>query len=129
MRAAILFTVTERGYGYLSVGSQAFPQLQRVNNYLIRIEDSYKMPITKHPKKSEPLWKEWDYKAQKKGVHHTVYSVNGDRYTGDWDKNQKNGKWLWNRSLPMHLTNLLVQKAFVFDSLIFTFLTLHSSTG
>ena len=87
------------------------------------------MPITKHPKKSEPLWKEWDYKAQKKGVHHTVYSVNGDRYTGDWDKNQKSGKWLWNRSLPMHLTNLLVQKAFVFDSLIFTFLTLHSSTG
>ena len=50
------------------------------------------MPITKQPKKSEPLWKEWDYKAQKKGVHHTVYSVNGDRYTGEWDDNKKNGK-------------------------------------
>ena len=52
------------------------------------------MPITKQPKKNEPLWKEWDYKAQKKGVHHTVYSVNGDRYTGEWDKNQKNGESL-----------------------------------
>ena len=51
------------------------------------------MPITKQPKKNEPLWKEWDYKAQKKGVHHTVYSVNGDRYTGEWDNNQKNGEY------------------------------------
>lgn len=52
------------------------------------------MPITKQPKKNEPLWREWDYKAQKKGVHHTVYSVNGDRYTGEWDNNQKNGESL-----------------------------------
>ena len=51
------------------------------------------MPITKYPKKSEPLWKEWDYKAQKKGVHHTVYSVNGDQYTGEWDNNKKNGRY------------------------------------
>ena len=50
------------------------------------------MPITKIPKKSEPLWKDWDYKAQKKGVHHTVYSVNGDQYTGEWNDNQKNGE-------------------------------------
>ena len=50
------------------------------------------MPITKYPKTSEPLWKEWDYKAQKKGVHHTVYSVNGDQYTGEWNDNKKNGK-------------------------------------
>lgn len=50
------------------------------------------MPITKQPKKSEPLWKDWDYKAQKKGVHHTVYSVNGDQYTGEWDDNKKNGE-------------------------------------
>ena len=49
------------------------------------------MPITKQPKKCEPLWKEWDFKAQKKGVHHTVYSVNGDQYTGDWNNNKKNG--------------------------------------
>lgn len=50
------------------------------------------MPITKHPKTTEPLWKEWDYKAQKKGVHNTVYSVNGDQYTGEWNDNKKNGK-------------------------------------
>lgn len=58
------------------------------------------MPITKQQKKSEPLWKEWDYKAQKKGVHHTVYSVNGDRYTGEWDDNKKNGKgtMTWKKS-------------------------------
>jgi len=52
------------------------------------------MPITKQPRKSEPMWKEWDYKAQKKGVHHTVYSVNGDQYTGDWDNNKKNGEFV-----------------------------------
>lgn len=37
------------------------------------------MPIKKYPKLTEPLWKEKDYKAQKKGLRHTVYSVNGDR--------------------------------------------------
>ena len=50
------------------------------------------MPITKQPKLKEPLWKEWDCKAQKKGQHHTVYSVNGDEYVGDWENNKKNGK-------------------------------------
>lgn len=50
------------------------------------------MPITKHPKVTEPLWKEWDYKAQKKGVRNTVYSVNGDQYTGEWNDNKKNGE-------------------------------------
>lgn len=62
------------------------------------------MPITKQPKKSELLWKEWDYKARKKGVHHTVYSVNGDRYTGEWDDNQKNGEYVLQTSiLHLHL--------------------------
>ena len=50
------------------------------------------MPITKVPKKTQPLWKEWDYKAQKKGVRNTVYSVNGDEYTGEWLDNKKHGK-------------------------------------
>lgn len=50
------------------------------------------MPHIKEPKTREPLWKEWDYKAQKKGVHHTVYSVNGDEYTGDWSNNKKDGE-------------------------------------
>lgn len=65
--------------------SQAISSLEFVSRFWI------KMPITKHPKKCEPLWKEWDYKAQKKGVHHTVYSVNGDQYTGEWNNNKKNG--------------------------------------
>lgn len=50
------------------------------------------MPHIKQPKVKEPLWKEWDYLAQKKGVRHTVYSVNGDQYTGEWLDNKKDGK-------------------------------------
>ncbi|XP_064621031.1 MORN repeat-containing protein 3-like [Lineus longissimus] len=50
------------------------------------------MPHLKEERKTQPLWKEWDYKAQKKGVRHTVYSVNGDEYTGEWLDNKKDGK-------------------------------------
>lgn len=56
------------------------------------VELTYKMPHLKEPKKAEPLWKEWDYKAQKKGFRNTVYSVNGDEYTGEWQNNKKEGK-------------------------------------
>lgn len=58
------------------------------------------MPITKAPKLKQPLWKEWDFKAQKKGQHGTVYLVNGDHYTGEWKNNQKNGKGtqFWKKS-------------------------------
>lgn len=78
------------------------------------------MPITKHPKKSEPLWKEWDYKAQKKGVHHTVYSVNGDQYTGEWDNNLKNGQQLaracvFARSIKGYKLRLVIKMVQVFD--------------
>ncbi|OWF40993.1 MORN repeat-containing protein 3-like [Mizuhopecten yessoensis] len=50
------------------------------------------MPHLKEPKEKQPLWKDWDYLAQKKGVRHTVYSVNGDQYTGEWLDNKKDGK-------------------------------------
>lgn len=50
------------------------------------------MPHLKMPRKPQPLWKEWDRKAQKCGVRHTVYSVNGDEYTGEWLDNKKHGK-------------------------------------
>lgn len=50
-----------------------------------------KMPHLKEEKQKQPLWKTWDYKAQKKGVRHTVYSVNGDQYTGEWLDNKKDG--------------------------------------
>ena len=49
------------------------------------------MPIIKPAKLKQPLWKEWDEAAKKKGQHHTVYSVNGDHYTGEWLNNKKNG--------------------------------------
>lgn len=52
------------------------------------------MPHIKEPKVKEPLWKDWDYLAQKKGVRHTVYSVNGDQYTGEWLDNKKDGKYV-----------------------------------
>lgn len=54
------------------------------------------MPHLKDPKPREPLWKEWDYNAQKKGVRHTVYSVNGDEYTGEWRDNKKDGEIMCN---------------------------------
>ena len=49
------------------------------------------MPHLKEPKENQPLWKEWDHKAQKKGIRNTVYSVNGDHYTGEWLENKKHG--------------------------------------
>ena len=53
------------------------------------------MPHVKQEKKSTPLWRDWDEKAQKKGVRSTVYSVNGDEYTGEWLDNKKHGKFLY----------------------------------
>ncbi|XP_010598160.2 MORN repeat-containing protein 3 isoform X2 [Loxodonta africana] len=50
------------------------------------------MPITKYPQKSQPLWKEWDRKAQKNGPRHEVHAVNGDRYMGEWKDDMRHGK-------------------------------------
>ncbi|XP_063127959.1 MORN repeat-containing protein 3 isoform X5 [Rattus norvegicus] len=47
------------------------------------------MPVTKCPRKSEPLWKGWDQKAQKNGLRHQVFAVNGDHYVGEWKGNLK----------------------------------------
>ena len=52
------------------------------------------MPHLKEAKRKEPLWKDWDYLAQKKGIRNTVYSVNGDQYTGEWLDNKKDGRLL-----------------------------------
>lgn len=51
------------------------------------------MPISKCLKKSEPPWKEWDQKAQKNGLRHQVFAVNGDHYVGEWKDNMKHGEW------------------------------------
>nr|XP_033813158.1 MORN repeat-containing protein 3 isoform X2 [Geotrypetes seraphini] len=50
------------------------------------------MPVYKNLRSIEPLWKEWDIKAQKTGLRHTVYFVNGDQYKGEWLDNLKHGK-------------------------------------
>lgn len=50
------------------------------------------MPILKASKKREPLWREWDKKAQKEGVRAPVYAVGGDEYTGEWSDNKKHGE-------------------------------------
>ncbi|XP_056322501.1 MORN repeat-containing protein 3 [Danio aesculapii] len=58
------------------------------------------MPYVKRPQTTEPLVKLWDRKAQKCGLHHTVYSVSGDQYTGEWMDNKKHGKGkqVWKRA-------------------------------
>ena len=50
-----------------------------------------KMSLLKTLKKREPLWKEWDKKANKEGVRAPVYAVNGDVYTREWLNNEKHG--------------------------------------
>ncbi|XP_056147014.1 MORN repeat-containing protein 3 [Lampris incognitus] len=50
------------------------------------------MPYLKKNLKSQPLAKKWDIKAQKCGLRHTVYSVSGDEYRGEWLDNKKHGK-------------------------------------
>ncbi|XP_010875863.2 MORN repeat-containing protein 3 isoform X4 [Esox lucius] len=50
------------------------------------------MPHLKKLRQVEPLAKLWDRKAQKCGLRHTIFSVNGDNYTGDWLDNKKHGK-------------------------------------
>ncbi|XP_072010752.1 MORN repeat-containing protein 3-like [Engystomops pustulosus] len=50
------------------------------------------MSLLKANRGPEPLWRDWDRKAQKSGLRCTVYSVNGDEYTGEWMNNLMHGK-------------------------------------
>lgn len=52
------------------------------------------MPFLKSPKGREP-WKCGDELAQKTGILHTVYSINGDEYTGEWFNNKKHGIYIY----------------------------------
>ena len=52
----------------------------------------YSMPITKAARGREPNWKDWDQKAQKSGLRHTVFCGGGDTYVGHWENNLKHGK-------------------------------------
>ncbi|XP_051540531.1 MORN repeat-containing protein 3 [Myxocyprinus asiaticus] len=58
------------------------------------------MPYLKKPRTIELPVKLWDKKAQKCGPHHTVYSVNGDQYKGEWLDNKKHGQGaqLWRKA-------------------------------
>ncbi|XP_006015327.1 MORN repeat-containing protein 3 [Alligator sinensis] len=58
------------------------------------------MPFVKYPRTAEPFWNEWDRKAQKNGLRHAIYAVNGDHYTGEWLDNLKHGKGtqIWKRT-------------------------------
>eukprot|EP00199_Chlamydomonas_sp_CCMP681_P005883 CAMPEP_0119101646 /NCGR_PEP_ID=MMETSP1180-20130426/641_1 /TAXON_ID=3052 ORGANISM="Chlamydomonas cf sp, Strain CCMP681" /NCGR_SAMPLE_ID=MMETSP1180 /ASSEMBLY_ACC=CAM_ASM_000741 /LENGTH=247 /DNA_ID=CAMNT_0007085797 /DNA_START=75 /DNA_END=818 /DNA_ORIENTATION=+ len=43
-------------------------------------------------RRTTPLWKTSDSKAQKEGLHGTVYWVSGERYQGEWRNNLRHGK-------------------------------------
>lgn len=58
------------------------------------------MPITKHPKKRQPIWKDADRLAQKEGLRHAVHAVNGDVYTGEWADNKKCGTYVRTHIAP-----------------------------
>ena len=53
------------------------------------------MPFLQPVEKFEPLWKDWDRKAQKEGLHATFYTTNQDQYTGEWRDNKKEGKGVY----------------------------------
>ena len=44
-----------------------------------------------HPPR-EQLWKSWDRKARKQGVHSTIYSSDGSQYKGEWNNDKKHGE-------------------------------------
>ncbi|XP_060765635.1 MORN repeat-containing protein 3 [Neoarius graeffei] len=58
------------------------------------------MPLLKKPRKTESLVKVLDKKAQKNGLHRTIYSTNGDQYTGEWRDNMRHGEGtqVWKRA-------------------------------
>jgi len=54
------------------------------------------MPILKPLEKSKQLWKAWDEKANKEGLHGTFYTTNQNQYVGEWHANKKEGKGVFN---------------------------------
>lgn len=65
------------------------------------------MPFLRPRKPKENRWKDWDQNAQKNGLKNTVYTVNGDEYTGEWRDNKKHGKII---NLPIHSILSIVLK-------------------
>ncbi|XP_062870318.1 MORN repeat-containing protein 3 isoform X2 [Trichomycterus rosablanca] len=50
------------------------------------------MPRIKRASETEALVKQWNRKADKTGLLHTVYSGTGDQYTGEWSNNLRHGR-------------------------------------
>ncbi len=57
------------------------------------------MPYIKTSQKSQPLSTLLEIKSQKCGLRRTVFSVNGNEYTGEWQDNKKHGEMLFSVSL------------------------------
>ncbi|OAF64859.1 MORN repeat-containing protein 3, partial [Intoshia linei] len=55
------------------------------------------MPFLHDLDKKEQLWKIRERLSLKNGIRNTVYSTNGDQYTGEWTDNLKEGKgtYIW----------------------------------
>lgn len=50
------------------------------------------MPLRKEPAPNNQLWKSAERRAKREGTLKTVYETNGDRYTGEWHLDLKDGK-------------------------------------
>uniref|UniRef100_A0A3B4ABE1 MORN repeat-containing protein 3 n=1 Tax=Periophthalmus magnuspinnatus TaxID=409849 RepID=A0A3B4ABE1_9GOBI len=55
-------------------------------------------------KPGAPLSEQWHRLTQKSGLKHTVYSVSGDEYTGEWKDDKKHGKGaqVWKKGGAMY---------------------------
>lgn len=56
------------------------------------------MPYIKTSQKSQPLSTLLDIKSQKCGLRRTVFSINGNEYTGEWQDSKKHGEILFSVS-------------------------------
>lgn len=61
----------------------------------VNIEQPPAMPFIKTSNKKLPVSTLLDIKSQKCGLRHTVYSVSGNEYTGEWLNNKKHGEILF----------------------------------
>jgi len=50
------------------------------------------MPLPKPPPPAEQLWKKAERKGKRTGLLKTVYETNGDKYTGEWKLDKRDGK-------------------------------------
>lgn len=68
------------------------------------------MPYFKTSKKNLPLSTLLDIKSQKSGPRCTVFSVNGNEYTGEWLDNKKHGEILFDVSFHETMKKLIFMR-------------------